>query len=47
VCRCSLATIKRRLAEADAVVRRHVSFKHSFGDDSGDGQPGQGEGDSA
>jgi RNA polymerase sigma-70 factor, ECF subfamily len=26
VCRCSLATIKRRLAEAGAVVRRHVEL---------------------
>jgi len=26
VCGCSLATIKRRLADADAVVRAHVSF---------------------
>jgi RNA polymerase sigma-70 factor (ECF subfamily) len=26
VCKCSLATIKRRLAEADALVRRHVSL---------------------
>jgi RNA polymerase sigma-70 factor (ECF subfamily) len=40
VCGCSLATIKRRLSEADAVVRRHVSFKHSFGDDSQDGEGG-------
>ena len=33
VCRCSLATIKRRLAEADALVRRHVSFAQSEMDD--------------
>lgn len=26
ICGCSLATIKRRLAEADAVVRRHVAL---------------------
>jgi len=26
VCRCSLATVKRRLAEAEAAVRRHVSL---------------------
>jgi RNA polymerase sigma-70 factor, ECF subfamily len=26
VCGCSLATVKRRLAEAEAVVQRHVSF---------------------
>ncbi len=26
VCNCSLATVKRRLAEAEAAVRRHVSL---------------------
>jgi RNA polymerase sigma-70 factor (ECF subfamily) len=29
VCGCSLATIKRRLAEADAVVRKHVSVREA------------------
>jgi RNA polymerase sigma-70 factor (ECF subfamily) len=39
VCSCSLATIKRRLAEADALVRRHVSFSHSYEGDDQEGRP--------
>jgi RNA polymerase sigma-70 factor (ECF subfamily) len=31
VCGCSLATIKRRLAEADSVVRSHIKLTERFG----------------
>ena len=37
VCGCSLATIKRRLADADAAVRKHVSFSPAAADDEGEG----------
>ena len=39
LCDCSLATVKRRIAEADAIVDRHVAEPHEVTDVESEKEP--------